>query len=114
MSNLKSIVNQIKHHLLRNPQDANELVHEVCKCIKPSNTPLVTPNPRMVHAGDTFLNDSAELAFNIRMYGLTESKPITYWVKDYANQDLLIAHAKNQLSITAAIYLAMERVKSSV
>lgn len=57
MSNLKSIVNQIKHHLLRNPQDANELVNEVCKCIKPSSTHLAIPNPHMVHAGDTFLKE---------------------------------------------------------
>lgn len=72
---------------------------------------LTIPTSTMIEAGNLLLNNVSELSFNVRMFGLTVEKPLEFWVQDYPNQDLLIAHHKKQIGITTAIYLAMQRAK---
>ena len=107
--NAQVIVNQIKHHLLRNPSDAYLFVH-AAKPNTESTIAILTWEMRQ--AGNAIVEALQVHKFNLRLYGLGEAKTIEEWVSpSIPNQDLIVTYLQGKIDIPTAMYLAMERAK---
>lgn len=109
MHTAQAIVNIIKHHLLRNPNDAHLFVHAA----KPNiESTIVVPTWEMRQAGNAIVESLQVHRFNLRLYGLGEAKTIEEWVSpSIPNQDLIVTYLQGKIDIPTAMYLAMERAK---
>lgn len=107
--NAQVIVNQIKHHLLRNPSDAYLFVHAA----KPNTeSTIAIPTWEMRQAGNTIVEALQVHRFNLRLYGLGEAKTIEEWVSpSIPNQDLIVSYLQGKIDIPTAMYLAMRRAE---
>lgn len=107
--NAQVIVNQIKHHLLRNPSDAYLFVNAA----KPNTeSTIAIPTWEMRQAGNAIVESLQVHRFNLRLYGLGEAKTIEEWVSpSIPNRDLIVGYLQDKLDVPTCVYLAMERVK---
>lgn len=95
MHTAQAIVNIIKHHLLRNPNDAHLFVNAA----KPNTeSTIVVPTWEMRQAGNAIVESLQVHRFNLRLYGLGEAKTIEEWVSpSLPNQDLIVGYYKVRL-----------------
>ena len=107
--NAQVIVNQIKHHLLCNPNDAHLFVHAV----KPNTeSTIAIPTWEMRQAGNAIVEALQVHKFNLRLYGLGEAKTIEEWVSpSIPNRDLIVIYLQGKIDIPTAMYLAMRRAE---
>lgn len=107
--NAQVIVNQIKHHLLRNPSDAYLFVNAA----KPNTeSTIVIPTWEMRQAGNAIVESLQVHRFNLRLYGLGEAKTIEEWVSpSIPNRDLIVTYLQGKIDIPTAMYLAMRRAE---
>lgn len=112
MSTAQTIVNQIKHHLLRNPNDAHLFVNAA----KPSTeSTIAVPTWEMRQAGKAIIEALQVHQFNLRLYGLGEAKTLEDWIPNtIPNKDLIVGYLQNKLDTSTCVYLAMERAKVSL
>lgn len=110
--NAQSIVNVIKHHLLRHPNDAYLFVDAAKPNAETTTTAIVIPTWEMRQAGKDVTEALQVHKFNLRLYGLGEAKTIEEWVSPaLPNQDLIVSYLQDKIDIPTAMYLAMERAK---
>lgn len=109
MHTAQAIVNIIKHHLLRNPNDAHLFVNAA----KPNTeSTIAIPTWEMRQAGNAIVESLQVHRFNLRLYGLGEAKTIEEWVSpSLPNQDLIVGYLQDKLDIPTAMYLAMRRAE---
>lgn len=107
--NAQVIVNQIKHHLLRNPDDAYLFVNAA----KPNTeSTIAIPSWEMRQAGNAIVEALQVHRFNLKLYGLGEAKTIEEWVSpSLPNQDLIVTYLQGKIDIPTAMYLAMRRAE---
>jgi len=107
--NAQAIVNIIKHHLLRNPNDAHLFVHAA----KPNTeSNIAIPTWEMRQTGKAIIEALQVHQFNLRLYGLGEAKTLEDWIPDNVpNKDLIVGYLQNKLDTPTCVYLAMQRAK---
>lgn len=109
MHTIESIVNSIKFHLMRNPNDAHLFIHAA----KPNTeSTIAIPTWEMRQAGNAIVEALQVHRFNLRLYGLGEAKTIEEWVSpSLPNQDLIVTYLQGKIDVPTAIYLAMRRAE---